>query len=384
MQVAPPSSSRSCANGSTSSFSRVVPVPPPGGKPDYFVLSATRKPAGHLSTGGSDGAQTPEALHDTQLLEAVSTELPGCPVLHSLLYSHRNVANDGPSPDEALADVDESVARWREAERAKAMATLNRTLLVQLKEEQVEHTKDLARRSEDHERTITRIDRITNIIEQRFGHSVAETTAILARTGDLTMIENRDKWDLLQAKHEREQEQLLKTLEVISDDQEARRNHEAALDRVTVSAKLQVSEKLQHCLLLSEEEKDRLRITFLCADDKNRVLLCDDETVDRAPIVASERRAFETLRLSYVDTTTRALRFWRSQEMLRGLQGHTQASEHGLRFNVDLEEERSRQDMLATFTTTASVVALVDNVVMAASERSSENDRRDGAATPPP
>ena len=394
MQVAPPPSSRSA----DSSFAR--PRPPSSttaiaataastSKPEYIVVSAARQPGGaasHLSPSCPDGSssgttlsgntnttqdlpnpqQQPEALHDTRFFEAVSKELPGCPVLHSLLYSHRSVVNDGPTPDQALAEVDDSVAKWKEAEKMKAMANLSKTLLFQLKEEQTEVSKDVARRDEDHERTMHRIDRIASTIEKRFESSVAETTTSSSSAGGLTIIENKAKWDSLRQRHEIENEQLLRRLEHLADDDEVRKRYEAALEFVTVSSKLQVSEKLQHCLLLSEEERERLLATYESANSKNRVLLAEDEASDRAPIVASEARSFETIRLHYGDLTQRAMRAWRTQQMISGLQNHTQASEHGLRYNVDYEEERYRRELLASYVTTTSVASLVDNVVQEA------------------
>ncbi|KAG8341799.1 hypothetical protein ERJ75_001447300 [Trypanosoma vivax] len=153
------------------------------GKPDYFPLSAFRRPMGPAVHPGAAAAEdrasgylADEVVHDMTFYTEVSRSLPdnGQPVLNSIFFSQRHIVNDGPSVDDEIACIDENIRQYR-ASRLQDVIT------------NYEHTREKAeiegrvatrierRGAAERDRTISRINRMIDTVMPRLERSIAET-----------------------------------------------------------------------------------------------------------------------------------------------------------------------------------------------------------------
>lgn len=317
-------------------------TPPNGSRPPI-----TRRPQSEGSTGApssvpSGGARAAvqfcknaECSHDVEFYQAVAQELPESSVVHSILYTFRSVIDSSQSCDEILHDVDAHVSGWRAA-RQSAIEEMQRSneeaRTLQSREQQEEEVI----RSAEQSRAMQRIEATFVDLDNRISKSAEEQEAGL-----------EEAWAAMRKRHETEMERTLRGCKKIDDNETAAKERMRDIELSTQLSKVYIASTAERNSLLTEEERARIELAFARARERQRLFLLEERKKQYAALQQEERTAFEYMHSWARQLNERCARATRLRELLASTLVTLQQAEKGLRQNVELDEKKEVQDILA-------------------------------------
>lgn len=251
-----------------------------GGGVDYLVQSARKRPSNHYSThdaliqqespplssagdiqsesvaAGSatravlavkqqqaqndSSSLAPTVQHDIAFYEALTQELPDCPVLHSVLFSHKSVCNEFPECSEVMKEVNKTVDDWKEGERKK-LAVLQSLTVDDLSNASNEFVTGLEQKEQFHLSTIRRMEELAQQLERRDHEGIDQ------------------EWDKLQAQRQIMEQRHAAQNELVRGQQ----GEVEKIERLRISARQEVQFHTELSKCIMRESVDRNNIFSL-------------------------------------------------------------------------------------------------------------------------
>lgn len=323
----------------SSSTTAVVAAPPP---------SSTTQPSG---------------LQDVAFYNSVANEFPdsSAPVLTSLLHSHRSVVSTEMNADVQLMEVQSRVEHFRAIalEKAASDAAIQQ---VELKQEQLENQKDFMRRDVEHNHAWKRMEDLVAQLEKRM-------EADLSSSDSSTASQFTDAWEDLARRKVAMDAQLMESYRALEkrtdDDQRAH----LELEFMAKQSKAIVNEAVSRSVVRADEEMDRLRLSFQFRNEGVLRLLDADASNHRRDILAEEQRCWSYLHEQFVEEHQRVERYLNVQRSFDSLLYHVAASEKGMRFNEEMDEERHWVRFLESASQRRIVLDVVESAVSSSVRR---------------
>jgi hypothetical protein len=327
------------------------PVPPPSAHEKASGQSSIRLPAaaqpkdalvevGSLPQGGAKAIvqyrkHAPESVHDVEFYEKVAEELPDSTILHSILYTHKSMVDDGTSLDHEISELHHKVGEWAAAHRAN------------LKEKFTHQRENLALSVQAEEQTEEEMEKERKEVLSRIHNA---TTLLEGKLADLSHLENEELERLRRQNEEAHQLRLKRIEEATRAQKEADQisfeskqllNFEADRTRFEMKSTFEIQ------LLVSEAERSRVQLLLAMADDKQIVRLFEERREWYQDLCVEERKEFEDLKIWIETTHDRYRRQARVRSIHDSLRLNLQAAEEGGRHNVAAAEGTEIAQMMA-------------------------------------
>jgi hypothetical protein len=297
-----------------------------------------------MARGGSDAAPEiravvaaptpPSGLQDVDFYNNIAREFPdgSAPVLTSLLHSHRAVVSTEMTADVQLAEVNDRVEHFRAIALQKAVQE-SEIQQVELKQEQLENQKDLMRRDVEHGHAWKRMEDMVSQMEKRIEADLCSDSA--------TATQFTDAWQELSRRRLRMDEQLQESYRALEKGTQEDQRARTEMEFMARQGKAIVTEAVYRSVIRADEESERLRMSFQFRNEAVLRMLTADSIQYRREILAEEQRLWSHLHDMYVDAHRRVERLMNVQRSFDALLYHVSASEKGMRFNVEMDQERS-------------------------------------------
>jgi hypothetical protein len=302
------------------------------------------------------GAQ-PSGLQDVAFYTSVANEFPdsSAPVLTSLLHSHRSVVSTEMNAEVQLMEVKSRVETFRSIalEKAASDAALQQ---VELKQEQFENQKDLMRRDVEHGHAWKRMEELVSQMEKRM-------EADLSTSDSSTASQFTDAWEELARRRAAMDVQLLESYRALEKMTEEDLRAHLEMEFMAKQSKTIVNEAVSRSVVRADEETERLRLSFQFRNEGVLRLLDADAANCRRDILAEEQRNWSYLHEHYVEEHQRVERYLNVQRSFDLLLYHVAASEKGMRFNEEMDEERNWVAFLEDASQRRVVLDVVESAV---------------------
>lgn len=311
-------------------------------------------------------APNPSGLQDVVFYNNVAKEFPdgSAPVLSSLLHSHRAVVHTEMSADVQLAEVRERVEHFRTVMQEKAARDAS-IQNVELKQEQQESQKDLMRRDVEHGHAWRRMEELVSQMEKRIEADLCSDSA--------TASQFSDAWQELSRRRETLHENLQEAYRALEKNTLEDQRVRAEIESMTRQSKAIVNEAVCRSVVRAEEESERLRLAFQFRNEAVLRMLEADLANDRRDILALEQRRWSQLHELCIEEQRRVVRLLDIQRSFKSLLYHVSASEAGMRFNEEMDEERSWVDFLEQASHRRVVLDVVELAVSSSMRSGSSN-----------
>lgn len=370
---APPRSAASVANprhASAATQAAEVPTSSSIVKPDYMVLSAAVPPGGAaavVAVQQLSADASPAALHDVEFLEQVARELPpDAPILASMLYTHKSVVNADEGADSLIRQVDDSVARWKQERVAQAVVAVE-LQLTESKQEQLESHKDFVRRDVEHNRALKRMEELIAQMEKKIEASIgcdASATGIDSQESTATplrhVLHNPAAWAELNKRNLAIQQEAVEACHRLNVASAEHVRNQQEIERNAQQSKYVIEEAVCRSVARADEEAERLQLAFAYRNEKVLRLLEGDCSGERRDLLALEEKQRALLHELCIEDERRALRHTSIVRAFASLLHHTEASESGMRFNIDVDEQRQRLVVVEEMHQRSVVLEVVD------------------------
>eukprot|EP00744_Colponema_vietnamica_P012238 GILI01017186.1.p1 GENE.GILI01017186.1~~GILI01017186.1.p1 ORF type:complete len:326 (-),score=23.45 GILI01017186.1:62-1000(-) len=219
-------------------------------------------------------------LHDVELYQGVLQLLPDCPVVDSILFTHRGVLEELETPNEMLATMESKIEIWRKEQKSE----LDKQYAQHQADESLVLTREYSKQKSEDEKRDAKINDFSLRIEALEAAIKSDVSRVVSKGKELSSPDGgppensyfRKEWELLQIrKTEREHEVKAECerLQAADSSKEVKRKE---LEFVSELAKLGINEQLTRCGLLSECDRNKLWLTSLFAASSERVSALHD------------------------------------------------------------------------------------------------------------
>jgi hypothetical protein len=193
---------------------------------------------------------------DIELYQAVAVELGDTPALQSLLYTHRNVIGDGPTCDEELQSVNASVTKWGDVRRKHIDAESGLACEAA--------KRDAAEAMAVEEQRRREVEQVLARMQEAFD-SVDKLDQVRTEREHVSAERRRNE---ASQRRERDNANVQEYCEGLDEFERQRRIRLQQIDFADQRGKIEVNETLERGLNLSAEEKGRVALARLRADDR--------------------------------------------------------------------------------------------------------------------
>jgi hypothetical protein len=311
-----PSNPRIESHKGTSTSSRaVVPASTAAG------AGAVAFPRGGAVSVANQFRNNPGAMHDVDFYQSVAAELPDSKVLHSILYTHRSVADEGPTVDEELASISENAHNWENTKSAQ-VKELQEIKKANLTEEYEQDKKDEEAKVLEHSRIFQRLEEMTTELDSNIEKSFdLESQELKQQRQNMEVSKQKRKLALDQRLAEQEEEALKLQLQ------------RSKIEELAGLARTEMEELLHRGLEKTAEERCRIDIAFDKANEAQRIGLWLERLEWSQKLETQEGREAAYIHQWIADTNLRVQRLLRLGELKNSMNSNLMMSEQGARQN---------------------------------------------------